>query len=361
MKNLSQYIADNRALIDEYFDVLDNINYEIIREGLQCKLIQDVVKQYDQLADKWHDDKVLNNYYARTNRPYPIRSLFTRYQYTWDKITDDMVQTFDPHSKEGNKLYSRLCSNRSNSIQGICIFETEESDYNGIKTKYSGMIVHIYDAIMYQSLLNESYRQKFRPTEAFELLARCNKIHIIELTEQLSTSKIRGERSSAQNGMINPGDKAQYAQIAAKNMERYKKLAAKLKIEREMHDDIPDKVMEAVKKVMDLSVDASKNPMKYIGIEYHVQKLIELVGDKQTSSTYRGRTSTYGVNGLMYYFSSYIKSKIEVSSGNSYGFERDTYKNSKASLLKLIKMIDEKLAEIDKKLKEKEAKSTAAS
>lgn len=353
MKNLSQYIADNKVFIDEYFNLIDDINFKIIRESLQCSLIKDIMKQYDLLLDKYRDDKVLNNIYSRFLKPYPIRSLFTQRQYTWDKITDDMVQTFDPTSKEGTQLYKRLCSNRANSIEGICVFEIDETEQYGIKVKYSAIITHFWDNIKYQSLTNDSYTQTPRPTEALEYLARCKKIHIIELGKSMSSQDIRNERARLRQGVIEPGNVNQYEELAKKNMKRYRELAAKLKIEREANDEIPQKVLDIVQKVMDLSIDASKNPMKYSGLEWDIEKLLNLVGDKQTTSSYRGKSSTYGINGIMYYFTQYLTSKIKVAKGSSYEWDRETYKNARKQVLNMIANIENKLKEIEKKLSDR--------
>jgi hypothetical protein len=343
MKNLLQYINEHQKFIDEYCELLDEINFELITEAFGCKILKELVDQQTKMLDKWKDEEA-NRDRSCFTQPRDIRSIFRSNYFLWDKITDDQVQTFKGKDPEGVKLFKRICSNRSNSVSGIIIIESTPESQS--KYKYSAIIIKEYSYINYYVLSSDAASQELKPSEVNDLIKDTMTYHIIVIEDLESRNKMRNQRSNSRNGVIEPGNEAQLRRLAEKNVERYKKLAAKMKVEKENNDQLPKKVEEIVSKVMQLSIEFAMNPVKYSSFEYEIEKLLTLVGDKQTSSYNRGKYNHYGINGLMYYFTSYMKSKLSIAKGDSYDFEQSDYRNAKKKLEELIASIQKKYDEI---------------
>ncbi len=351
MKNLIQYINEHQEFISEYCDMLDQINLEIITESFGCQLLKDLVKQQCDLLEKWKDYQASNRYASMT-KPMDINHLFRNSQTMWNKITDDQVQTFKGADPEGVKLFKRVCSNRSNSVTGFIVIETTENERKNTENlpKYSGIILKEWSWIKYYPCRYENSSKEIKPTEAIQLLTSDTTYHIIILDDVKSRRELQNERSRSRSGVIEPGNVDQLKRLAQENIERYRKIAAKMKIEKQVAaEKLPEQVNECVKKVMDLAIEFAKNPIKYSKMQYEIGKLMELVGDKEVGYYDRGKYHKYGINGLMYYFSSYLKSKLSLASGNSYGYEQKDYDNAKKKLEEMIDKINKSYDEIIKK------------
>ena len=350
MKNLVQYINEHQEFIAEYCDMLDQINLEIITESFGCKLLKDLVDQQCKMLDEWKDRSAAIAYSSYT-KPFDINYIFKNSHIFWDKITDDEVQTFKGADTEGLKLFKRICSNRSNSLYGMIVIETVESEHS--KYKYSGVIVKESTYIRYYALAMDSHNKELKPNEATTLLNSNTVYHIIILDDVKSRDKLRAERSNSQYGVVKQGDVEYLKRLADQNRDRYKKLAAKLRVERQAENDkLPQQVDEVVDKVMKLSIEFAKNPVKYAKFEYEIKKLFELVSDKEVGYYERGKYHKYGINGLMYYFSSYMHTKLAIAKGSSYDFEQKEFEVAKKKLIEMIDKINKSYDEIIQKASE---------
>lgn len=353
MKNLIQYINEHQEFISEYCDMLDQINLEIITESFGCKLLKDLVKQQCDLYEKWKDVQASNRFLSMT-KPMDINHLFRNSRTLWNKITDEQVQTFKGTDPEGLKLFKRICSNRSNSVAGLIVIETTESERKSVgdDVKYSGIILKEWSWIKYYPCRYDNSSKEIKPTEAPQLLTSDTTYNIIVLDDVKSRGELENNREISRRGVIDPGNVEQLKGLAAENRERYQKLAAKMKVEKQAADKLPEQVDECVKKVMDLAIEFAKDPVKYSKMQYEIGKLMELVGDKEVGYYDRGKYYKYGINGLMYYFSSYLKTKLSLATGNSYGYEQRDYDAAKKKLEEMIEKINKSYDEIIKKAAE---------
>lgn len=357
MKNLVQYITEHQEFIDEYCDMLDQINFEIITESFGCKMLKELADQQTNLLDEWKDKKAAMQYSSFT-KPLDISWVFKNSRVMWNKITDEDVKTFKGNDAEGLKLFKRICSNRSNSLTGIIILESTEREQNNVK--YSGIILKEYYGVRYYSCIADNAKKDLKPTEALGYIYQDTTYHIVTFDGNTSLNgsergTMQSDRTKSRSGMYvnNPGNEAELKKMADENRERYKKLAAKLKIERQAAaDELPSKVDEAVDKVMKLAIEFAKNPGKYASFEYDISKLIELVSDKEVGYYDRGKYHRYGINGLMYYFSVYMKSKLSIAKGDSYSSDRSDFNKAKQKLEEVLDKIEKTYAEITKKVEE---------
>lgn len=360
MKNLIKYIQENQEMINIFNETMDEINFEIICESFKCSLLAELIEQVKTTMEEYRDNTAANKY-STYFKPTNLKSIFSSSGYNWGAITDDRVKTFKSTDPEGVKMFKRMCSNRSNSINGIIAIEA--SNVVDKNHKYAGIIFkNPWGQISYYSLCSRSSdNTNIKPTEALQYISGEVTFYMIELNEADSTSKLRSERYKAQSGVEKlPGKdyKEMYKEMARQNMERYKKLAAKLKVEREAaNDKLPEKVISTVNSVMSLVAEYGKNPTKYAKYEYDIHKLLDLIGDKSYSTMgYNKKWSTYGINGLMYLFTTYITSKLSVSTGNSYESERKTLIASRQNIEKMLEKINNSYLELKKKISEDEAK-----
>lgn len=353
MKNLAQYINEHYDLIEEYCKIIDEINTEIIVESFNCSIFRELIDQQNKLREKYEDQKAAY-LYSYPNEPLNVTILFKNRRIAWDKITDSNIKTYKGNDSEGISVYKKICSNRSNSLNGIVVFEeTETKEY-----KYNSIIIKLgFDINFYN--LNTGKRDSLKPKETLSLIDEQTTYHIIvlddELYSKLDTNKLRLQRNNSQYGLIRPGNKEDYERLARDNRERYRKLAEKMKMDKlAAKDEIPGKVIEYVNKVMDLSLAFSKEPAKYSKFSYEISKIIDLVSDKEVGHYERGKYHKYGINGLMYYYTLYLKAKLSLASGESYSGTRKEFETYKAKILDMFSKIDETIEKINEKISKSE-------
>ena len=336
MKNLAQYITEHQEFIAEYCKMLDQINLEIITESFKCNILREYVDQQAKLIDKWRDAKA-SYIYGSYTEPLNLTKVFKNFHLYWDKITDDQVQTFVGADTEGLKLFKRVCSNRTNSVDGIIIIESSNKSSQD-EPKYSAIIIKTNNYIDLYLSTQDRLVASLKPSEATSYLSANTVYHIIVIDTSMYTDKLRTDRSNSKYGMLEPGNVEQLKRLAEQNRERYRKLAAKMKVDRQAAtNELPKKVTEVVDKVMNLSIEFAKDPVKYASFEYDIKKLMDLVGDKQTGYYDKGKYNKYGINGLMYYYSSYLTTLLSMGKGSSYEYEE---KNNESAKLKLEEMIN---------------------
>ena len=351
MKTLLEYI-DNNVKVWKNLAILDD---EILTESFNCTVLQDinsylqsVIKQdkkNKEAADKEH------RYYYGKGKSFGEIFNYWNAGIQWDKITDDNCIKRDINNDKDKKVVQKICTNRKDSIDGMVILVTDDKDCG---YKYPGIILHIYNDIVYYSLIsNYSYsigdKKRLKPSEINGFLT--STFYTIDLTDLL-TSKIRSDRASAKSGVIPMGDEHYYIELAKKNLERYKAYAAKIKAERDANDGIPEKINEYTKKVMDIVTEFSKNPIKYASFEYDIQSLLDTIGDK---SYYVGPHGRYdsghrGHDGLLVLYSRYVKLKLSQAKGDSYTYEQQEYKQVKKNINETFILIDKAIDKINEKI-----------
>ena len=349
-----QYIKENESIIENYNNLINEINFEIILESMQSSFLRTIIMQSKKAWEEYHDKKALNLYYS--TEPVQIQMVINSLPYKWDKITDDRFMKYEKGDDEGMKLAKRLCSNRSNSIQGMILFKN--SDENDKEHEFTGFLIKdMYQRISYYNILSSgSSEENVKPNKAIEYVKSAKCYYLAEFTQDDYTFDLRQKRVQSRVGMVHQGDASWYKELAEKNMSRYKKLAAKMKIEKQ-RDDLPEKVIACVNTIMELAKEFGENPEKYHTFQYDMKNLLELVSDKSYMSTdgHRGKYFKHGIDGLMYYFTLYLQYKLEVGSGKAAEYEIKNFEIQKANLKTMLEKINKKYLELKEKIHAAEA------
>jgi len=331
MKNILEYQKEywhKQSFINESF------NSSIIRQ------IRDQINDIIELNHEYNAENKYGTWRHPTNKKF--KELFGRDSgIQWDKIKDEDFKEYSKSDDEGIKLVKRCTSNRSNSFSALIILENDKGD-----PKLSGLIFASFGNNTYYSLIsNYSFKSdSFRTSDAQSYLT--NKYYILDLND-FKTYQIRDKRRTDRSGAINAFNNDElrddeYKQIASRNLERYKAYAAKIKAEKDANDGISEKVEEYSKKIMDITIKISKDPVKYVKYEYNIATLIDLLRDEKRYV--QGKNPYWaGTNGLLTLYKRYMKSKLSLSKGSSYSYERDEYTAAKKEIEKMFKIIDEKL------------------
>lgn len=177
-------------------------------------------------------------------------------------------------------------------------------------------------------------------SQVMELILQVEKVVIIRWSQEVAQSiqNKQIERNEAQRGMIK-NTPEQNSKIAAANYERYKKLAAQIKVQKSAEfSKIDDKVEEIVMKALKICRKAKLEPEKYEGWE--IQTLNEEIYGEKHSRWSHGKLQTAGSNGLLYYYNYYTKYYMEIAKGESDSYDRKYIEDYKRLLLSKIDEIE---------------------
>lgn len=352
MIHIDEYINSTfmiREAVDEMFEEID---MEILCESFKSSVFQNIVNQTNNLIKKDKEESKERGYSLwKTYKSF--KEIFGRDSIAWDKITDDMFKEgsiSDAACVENIKKEIRKITRDNSKYVGglIVILNDDEKDED--KKYLSMMIINSWGQIEYKSLLSAFRNDLFKVTKLDQHLSK--KFLYCFLTDEFRTWDIERDRRASREDMIIPGDKDQYKRIAEKNRERYNKIIAKNRAEQDATDGLRDKVKTYVDKVMDIVVMIDDDPAKYSSLEYDIQTLLELVGNRNVSWIDKGKLKSRGVNGLLYLFAQYMKLKLSQAKGNSYNFEQRDYLQTKKDINALFKKIDDKIAEIQNKIQQ---------
>lgn len=344
MKSIFDYLQEN----------LINKNDELITESFKASIfhrIQDQFAAYNKKEDEEDAEYKARGWNWHSPSYIKFKTLFGRYNIAWDKIDDSMVKEYSKDSKEGISLAKRIVGNRSNHVNGIIILA---QDYNG-KEGYDGIIISVGNGPEYISFRSSWGSKHMRPSDVIGLITE--KIYIIEITDEINTWRKKNERWSQQKGSFTPGNEEYYKIVAKDNVDRYTKLLAKYKAERDANDGITEKVGEYTDKVLKFAEKISKEPIRYAAYEYDIASLMDLLRDEKHYVRGYGKNPGYysGTNGLLYLYTDYLKGKLSMAKGYSYDHERREYNACKKAINDMCTKIDSKITEIETKIAKKEA------
>ena len=352
MISIVEYLEANKKMHEDFLETMNEIELDMVFESFSCKILQEIRSQLKEIREdikarkKEIDATEYEQPWMKPSLPRPpqdFKGMFIYNSIQWDKITDDQVHEFSKDDQAGIKLVKRICSNRSNSIPGVVILKSSDEKY-----KFSGLIIKDSWNIKYHSLIGNTYKDnvEVKPSEAVDYLT--DPFWVIEIQESQLSHQIKNDRRSARSGMIKMGDPDEYLKIAKANMERYKRLAEKKRIEQNADDGVYDKVMDYVQKVMNVAEMFSKDPIKYAQHEYKIQSLLDMLGDRQRYDS--GTRKSNGENGLLYLFNTYLSYKLQLAKGTSYDYTKESFNRAKKGINELFKKIDKKIYEINKDL-----------
>ena len=333
-------------------------NNLMITEAFKSKILQEISDQLNDRIKKQKEEAENDktHYHRSPDTGATFKKLFVWTGISWSDITDDMFKEYSSEDPEAIKLAKRITSNRSNSFPGMIIL-LNTTDPNS--PKYRGVLIgagageHGND---YFSFTNSwsFHRESFKPGEVEVFLTK--KFLFADLSEiKKANREKRNQRYSAISGSLNPLNndnmrEYQYERIAKENRERYQKYLAKIKADREANDEYVKKVTEYTQKILQISAELSKNPIKYAKYEYEVDKLLSYLSGRTTwiSPHGRGQKGYYsGRNGIITLLETYLKTKLSMAKGNSYDSEKASYESAKKALDETFTKIDAYLPKFD--------------
>lgn len=335
-------------------------NNSMITEAFKSKILKEISDQLNdrikRQKEEAENDK--EHYHRSPDTNATFKKLFTSpwTGISWSDMTDDMFKEYSIEDPEGVKLAKRITSNRSNSFPGVIILlNTTDPD----SPKYRGVLIGAGDGEHgndYYSFTNtwSFHRESFKPGEVESFLTK--KFLFADVSEiKKANREKRNQRYAAISGSMNPLNddntrEFEYERIAKENRERYQKYLAKIKADREANDEYVKKVTEYTQKILQISAELSKNPIKYAKYEYEVDTLLSYLSGKRTwiSSNRRGQNGYYsGKNGIITLLETYLKTKLSMAKGNSYDSEKTSYEAAKKALDDAFTKIDAYLPKFD--------------
>ena len=148
--------------------------------------------------------------------------------------------------------------------------------------------------------------------------------------------KLRSDRSTARDGMIF-NTPEQNEEIAKGNVERYKKLAAQMKAQKDKNFEAIDAaVEEIVMEVLKMSQEAKRNPNKYES--YQIRHLNEMIYGEEHYTGYNSRTkkSTMGEDGLLKLYTEYTTTYADILKTGGDNWDRNSLRNKERRILDAI-------------------------
>lgn len=331
MKNIFDYLQEN----------LLSSRDSLITESFKATVFHEIQDQFSRY-NKNEDEKSKANEWYRPDY-IKFKSIFGSNGIAWSNIEDKDVKECSNENKDDVLLAKRIVAQRSNHIDGLIIIL---DDYNNA---YAGIICSFNGAAYYYSFRSRwsARADQIRPSDVENMLSK--KFYAIKLRNELMSYDIRNKRANDRWNSYTPGDEEYYKKVAEENRNRYKNILAKYKAERDANDGISEKVNEYTKKVLELAIKVSAEPLRYAKLEYKIGGLMDLIRDERQYNSGYGRNKGYysGTNGLLYLYTEYLKTKLSMASGTSYDYERDAYNDIKKKIVDLCSKIDSEISKIE--------------
>ena len=247
-----------------------------------------------------------------------------------DKITSKDVEVYrwPKNIDAGVKAANQIISGRKN---GFVVLMNDKNEYEFI----------IYGKTRINMDKWSYFGSKSNGVPSTELINQCKKAHeiIVFYSKGFSSSDLKYERITARNGMIK-NTEDQNRQIARENVERYKKLAAQMRANKDKDfEEIDRQVEDIIMRVLKASQMSHRNPDKIDS--YKIRSLNEWIYDERRWDSRNHKE--YGKDGLLRVYSKYTEYFQDVRKGNAYNFQIDGLKSCKEKLIDIIKKIDNEL------------------
>jgi hypothetical protein len=153
----------------------------------------------------------------------------------------------------------------------------------------------------------------------------------------------RNIRKTSREGMI-LNTPEQNEELARSNFERYKKMAAQIRAQKdESFIKVDQAVENIIKKVLDVSKDAKAHPQKYSS--YRIGGVLQMIyGDSHWVGYSRSnKTGVAGEDGLLKMYSDYTSGYMNVAGNGGYEYQRRELDTLKNKIFKHVLEIDDKL------------------
>lgn len=247
-----------------------------------------------------------------------------------DKITSKDVQTFryPRNIEDGVKAANKIISGKAD---GFIVLLNKQDEFSSLI--YGKHYISLYSGYGF----GRSYSKK--STELLDMCKRAGEIMVFILTQDFQTWKLRSDRREARAGMIT-NTEDQNRRIARENIERYKKIVAQNKANRDKDFEEIDKQIEnIIMRVLKASQISHRDPSKISAIQ--VQRLNEWIYDEIQFN--RSTHKSYGKTGLLRLYNKFTDYLADVKKGNAYDFQIEGLQKVKVEIADTIKKIDEEL------------------
>lgn len=247
-----------------------------------------------------------------------------------DKITSKDVQTFryPRNIEDGVKAANKIISGKAD---GFIVLLNKQDEFSSLI--YGKHYISLYSGYGF----GRSYSAK--STELLDMCKRAGEIMVFRLTQDFQTWKLRSDRREARVGMIT-NTEDQNRRIARENIERYKKIVAQNKANRDKDFEEIDKQIEnIIMRVLKASQISHRDPSKISAIQ--VQRLNEWIYDEIQFN--RSTHKSYGKTGLLRLYNKFTDYLADVKKGNAYDFQIEGLQKVKVEIADTIKKIDEEL------------------
>ena len=250
-----------------------------------------------------------------------------------DKITSKDVQTFryPRNIEDGVKAANQIISGRASGF--IVLLDKQDKFSYIIRGK---RYINLYSGY------NFGYQRSSKSTELIDMCKRAGEIMVFRLTKDFQTWELRSDRREARAGMIE-NTEDQNRKIAKENIERYRKIVAQNRANRDKDFEEIDKQVESIiMRVLKASQISHRDPNKISAGQ--VRNLNEWIYDEvhYSSSTH----TSYGKTGLLRLYNRFTDYLADVKKGAKYSFQIEELQKVKVQIKDTIKKIDEELTSL---------------
>lgn len=248
----------------------------------------------------------------------------------FDKITSKDVQTFryPRNIEDGVKAANQIISGRTS---GFIVLLNKEDEFSSLI--YGKNYISLYSGYGF------GRSHSARSTELLDMCKRAGEIMVFRLTKDFQTWKLQSDRREARAGMIT-NTEDQNRRIARENIERYKKIVAQNKANRDKDFEEIDKQVESIiMRVLKASQISHRDPSKISDIQ--VSRLNEWIYDEVQFN--RSTHKSYGKTGLLRLYNKFTDYLADVKKGKAYDFQIEGLQKVKVEIADTIKKIDEEL------------------
>ena len=269
--------------------------------------------------------------YLKSNGTSFKKLLGKEFNISFDKITSKDVEVYrwPKNIEEGVKAANQIISGRRT---GFIVLMNDKNNYDYFI--YGKTCISIYNSSYYFG--RATYNVK-----STELINKCKRAHeiIVFYSNGFETQNLRWERRNARAGMITNTEE-QNRQIARENVERYKKLVAQIRANKDKDfEEIDKQVEDIVMRVLKASQISHRDPNKIDS--YKISSLNEWIYDERKWD--HKRHEGYGKDGLLRVYSKYTEYFQDVRKGSAYDYQISELKSCKEKLIDIIKKIDSEL------------------
>ena len=321
-----------------------NVNEDIIEEAFTSAHLSLLNKQLNKSGLSF------NNLFVKKVYTGQSPTDMNRMKIDWKDIDSSNIKEFSKVDATALKAIRSVISSKTG--RGIVLLTDWKGNYTGVMTSDKRY------CLLYSEDSFDSHRLfDWRNCKTEYLIAtaeRADGCVVISWDTQKSSDyrALRQQREQSQDGrLLNTPE--QYKKIAKENLERYKQMAAQLKIKKNsVFNKIDNGVEDILIRMMKANRDAHLKPETFKGYGNHsiydLQYLNECIYDKKYYVGYsRKHGNEYrGSNGLLYFYDEYTKAYVRLANGEAYGdaMKRSDEVDAMANhLLKVIEELQSKL------------------